>query len=63
MIATRPVWYFDDHNAVSHESVTVGEALHGRAPDAWRVFFIEPDGRLVLLFDTPCSSLPAEWNR
>jgi len=59
IVAMRPVWYPDDSCAVSYASVAEGHAIYGRTPDAWGAYMIEPDGRLVHLFDTPCNSLPA----
>jgi hypothetical protein len=58
-VVCRPVWHPDDHAAVSHETIEHGEAIYGRGPDAWGAYFIEPDGRLKHLFDTPADSLPA----
>jgi hypothetical protein len=60
IIQIRPVWYFEKRAAVSYDSFDEGMGVQGRAPDAWGTYFIEADGRLVHLFDTPCVSLPAQ---
>jgi len=59
VVVSRPVWYPDDDCAVSHERVEHGEAVYGRAPDAWGLYLVESDGRLTHVFDTPVSSLRA----
>jgi hypothetical protein len=62
VVLIRPVWYRGGLGAASFDTLDAGQALYGREPDAWGAYFIEPDGRLIHLFDTPCTSLPTAAN-
>jgi hypothetical protein len=59
VVTVRPVWYREGVGAASFDSVAAGKALYGRGPDAWGAYMIEPNGKLVHLFDTPVSSILA----
>jgi hypothetical protein len=62
VVEIRPVSYREGVGAASFDTVDSGKVLYGRLPNAWGFFSVVEDDRLIHLFDTPCSSLPAAAN-